>query len=103
MLEEEGIRACFGKSGASHSQISHCLMFIRVAHPELISLAVIVEDTTREKVVARRVRYICMDGALRSGRKHDCLLIVVVSIQRQQERRLLVMAQGTGERSFIVG
>src|ERR1035437_123965 len=50
-----------------------------------------------------RIRNVRIDRALRSCSIDYSLLIIVVFVERQEERRFLAVAEWTGERTFKVG
>src|SRR5882757_972363 len=103
VLEEQSLGPSFGKNGPTYPEILHCFVFIRVTHPELIPLAVVMKDAPGKEVMTGRIGNICVDGAIRSSRYDDCLLVVIVFVECEQEGRLFAVAQRTGQRAFIVG
>src|SRR5215472_6945568 len=92
VLEKERIGSSLGKDISSNPLVLDGSMFIRVADPELVSLAVVVKHTAGKEVMIRGIGDVDIDRTIWACCIHDCLLMVVIGVQCEQKRGLLAVA-----------
>src|ERR1700730_223676 len=76
-------------------------MLVGVRDPKLVSAGKVVKNTAGAKEVVNRSGHIFMDRTVRTQCVNESLRIVNVPVQRQQERGLLAVSYGAGQRSLV--
>src|SRR5215469_10817975 len=97
VLKEMHVGASFGEHRAADVLVLIRLVFVGIAHPELVAARKIVKETRRAKEMVHWRGDVLMDWAARGDGVDDPLLIVEVFIKREQERILLAAAERAGE------
>ena len=102
MLEEQRVGSCIRQHGSTDALIGNRFVFVRVADPELVTLAIVVEDAPRNEIVMSRVGNIRMDRPFCARCQNHCLLVIIVLVSGKQKCRFLAVTEGARKRTLKI-